>query len=173
MKKLSTYINEAKSKFTCYMLIGLPGSGKSTWCKTNHPDLPVVSRDIIRSTGEGYEFKEFCLGFTKNVDEKAVLDFRKENQVTEKERELMKKLAKEKRDFIMDDTNLKTKYRKQSIQFLRTIGAKIVGVYFDTPLETCIKRRKGQIDAETMKQIASKINIQDKTEFDEFIKIKD
>lgn len=172
MRQLKTYITEAKSKFTCYMLIGLPGAGKSTWCHTRHPDLPIVSRDIIRSKGEGYEFKEFCLGFTKDVDEKSLLDFRKEQQVTEKEHELMKKLAKDKRDFIMDDTNLKTKYRKSSIQFLRTIGAKVVGVYFDTPLETCIKRREGQIDAETMKQIALKFNTPETSEFDEFIKIK-
>lgn len=172
MKRLETYIHEAKAKCTCYMLIGIPGAGKSTWCHTKHPDLPVVSRDIIRSQGEGYDYKEYCLGFTKDSDEKAVLDFRKEQQVTDKERELMKKLIKEGKDFIMDDTNLKRKYRKQTVQWLRTLGVKIIAVYFDTPLETCIKRREGQIDAETMKKIASGLTMPEKDEYDELIKVK-
>ncbi len=47
----------------CYLLVGLPGSGKSTWCEKNHPDLPIVSRDIIR----------YKLGYTSGPNEKARL----------------------------------------------------------------------------------------------------
>lgn len=162
MKRLETYIIEAKSKCTCYMLIGLPGAGKSTWCKTEHPELQVVSRDIIRAE----------LGYTKDADEKAVLDFKKEQEVTDKEHEMMQKLAEEGTDFIMDDTNLKRKYRKKTVEWLRSIGAKVVAVYFDTPLETCIKRREGQIDAETMKKIASGLAMPERDEYDELIKVK-
>ena len=144
------------------MLIGLPGSGKSTWCKETHKDLPVVSRDIIRAE----------LGYTKNVDDKAALDFKKEQEVTSKEKEKMKQYADKRQDFIMDDTNLKSKYRKQSISWLKSIGCKVVGVWFDTPLDVCIKRRENQIDSDVMKRISSTMTLPDKNEFDEFIKIK-
>ena len=33
---------------TVYIMVGLPGSGKSTYIKNNFKGLPVVSRDIIR-----------------------------------------------------------------------------------------------------------------------------
>lgn len=144
------------------MLIGLPGSGKSTWCKETHKDLPVVSRDIIRAE----------LGYTKSVDDKAALDFKKEQEVTSKEKEKMKQYVDKRQDFIMDDTNLKSKYRKQSISWLKSIGCKVVGVWFDTPLDVCIKRRENQIDSDVMKRISSTMTLPDKNEFDEFIKIK-
>lgn len=162
MKNLTTYIFEKNLKCTCYMLIGLPGSGKSTWCKEKHPELPVVSRDIIRAE----------LGFTKSADEKAVLNYKDEQQVTLKEQEKMKQYAESGQDFIMDDTNIKLKYRKKSIEWLHTIGVKVVGVWFDTQLDVCIKRRDGQIDKDTMKDIASKMTSPDKNEFDGFIKVK-
>ena len=45
-------------------MVGLPGSGKSTWIKNNlSPDIEIISRDIIRNR----------MGFTKSVDEKAVI----------------------------------------------------------------------------------------------------
>lgn len=162
MKTLSEYILEKHFSCTCYMLIGLPGAGKSTWCKNEHPELPVVSRDIIRTE----------LGFTKSPDEKAVLSFENEQKVTKVELEKMEKLANANQDFIMDDTNIKLKYRKKSIKWLHEHNIKVSGVWFDTPLETCIKRRSGQIDAETMKKIHSSMSKPDKNEFDEFIKIQ-
>ena len=58
-----------KKGSTVYILCGLPGSGKSTWCKKYHPKLPIVSRDIIRAE----------LGFTSGPDEKARKLARKES----------------------------------------------------------------------------------------------
>lgn len=162
MKHIIEYILEKSYSCTCYMLVGLPGSGKSTWCKEEQPKLPVVSRDIIRAE----------LGYTKDADEKAVLTFQQEQEVTAKEKEKMEKYAKDGQDFIMDDTNLKKKYRAQNIEFLKSIGCKVIGVWFDTPLDVCINRRDGQIEPDVMKDINSKMAKPEPEEFDEFIKIE-
>lgn len=162
MKAIKSYIKENSNKTNVYLLCGLPGSGKSEWCKRKHPELPVVSRDIIR--GE--------LGYTSGVDEKVKLEFWKENEVTKKEHELMDKYLKQKQDFIIDDTNLRLKYRKPMIQSLRSKGAFVIGVRFNTPLELCIKRRDGQIDADRMESIAKTMNPIDKSEVDKLIDVK-
>ena len=127
-------------------MVGIPGSGKSTWCKENHPELPVVSRDIIRAE----------LGFTRSADEKAVLSKEQEQAVTEAEYKIMKKLLENKQSFIIDDTNTNGKFRANLIEFLHTYDTFIIGVELNTPLSVCIERRKGQISAEIMQSIYSR-----------------
>ena len=47
---------------TVYILCGMPGAGKSTFCKNHLPNCKVVSRDMIR----------FELGYTSAVGDKSV-----------------------------------------------------------------------------------------------------
>ena len=155
----------------CYLLVGLPGSGKSSWCKSKHPDLPVVSRDIIRSRGVGYEFQEFCLGYTDSPDTKAVLSRSQEEKVSDQEYSLISRLVEEGRDFIIDDTNIKRKYRLKLVEFLRNLGVYICMVYFKTPLSTCIERRKEQIDPLVMRNLGSSLEKPQKNEYDKLIEI--
>jgi predicted kinase len=162
MKGITNYIKEAKKHSTVYFLVGIPGAGKSTWCKQNHSDLPVVSRDIIRAE----------LGYTESVDQKARLEFWQENKVTNREHELIKQYLKSGQDFIIDDTNLKIKYRKPMFTLLRQFHATIIGVNFNTPIDVCIERRKGQIDAETIQKMASQMNPLERDEVDKLIEVK-
>ena len=134
-----------KGMFKVYMMVGIPGSGKSTWCKQNHPDLPVVSRDIIRAE----------LGFTKNADEKVVLTREQEDLVTQHEYAKMKEYCNKKQSFIVDDTNTGY-FRAKLIEFLHSNGAYVIGVNINTPLDVCIRRREGQIPAEAMQRIFSR-----------------
>lgn len=145
-----------------YLLCGLPGSGKSTWCRENHPDLPIVSRDIIRAE----------LGYTSGPDEKARLDNWQEDKVTKKENEYIEKYLMEGKDFILDDTNLKSKYRKPLLQKLYRGRAYVVGVNFDTPLSICIERRKNQIDPEVLKKMYNTMNKLDDSEVSELVRVK-
>lgn len=161
MKSIERYILEG-SKFIVFVMCGLPGSGKSTWAKEKHPDLPVVSRDIIRAK----------LGFTKDADEKAVLTAGQEKQVTTEEYWQMAKYAKNRTSFIVDDTNSIPKYRKDLIHTLRNYGAKVIGVNVDTPLEICINRRRGQIPPEVMERLDRKRLPLRKEDVDELITIK-
>lgn len=159
MKPITQFITEQWTKCKVYLLVGLPGSGKSTWCKENYPDLPVVSRDIIRAE----------LGYTESVDQKAKLSFEEENNVTREEHKQIKMHCEQTEDFIIDDTNITLKFRREMIKMLRDNGAFVVGVQFNTPLDVCIKRREGQIDAETMKKINQRMTKLSEDEVDELI----
>ena len=62
-----------------YLMIGIPGSGKSTWLKTHATDGKVISRDVIRYSllqeGDEYFSKEnevyriFVDEIRKSIDE--------------------------------------------------------------------------------------------------------
>lgn len=162
MKPINKYIKENNKKTNVYLMVGLPGSGKSEWCKRVHPELPVVSRDIIR--GE--------LGYTSGADEKAKLEYWQENEVTKKEQERIAEYLKAKQDFIIDDTNLRLKYRKPLIQSLRMRGAFVIGVRVLTPIDVCIRRRDGQISEEQLIKMEKTMNPLDRTEVDKYIEVK-
>jgi predicted kinase len=160
MKSLKDYIFES-NKFNVYIMCGLPGSGKSTWVKETHPEAEIVSRDIIRAE----------LGFTKDVDEKAVLTKEQEEQVTQKEHELIKRYSNKKKSFAVDDLNT-GRYRKDLIRTLKRYGAHVIGVNVKTPIETCIERRKGQISADVIRKIADNMQFITRDEIDEVVNVE-
>lgn len=116
--------------FKVYVMIGLPGSGKSTWCKDQ--GLPVVSRDIARVE----------LGFCKE-GEKYLGDKQEEDVVTKYVNEKILRYAAEKTDFIIDNTHLKQKYRDGIHKLLEGKNAEFIYVYVEAPtLMETIKRRE-------------------------------
>lgn len=132
-----------ENKPKAYLMVGLPGSGKSTWIINNlTDDIPVISRDIIR----------YKLGFTKCADHKAVLSKDKEEVVTLYEETMIHNHLAMGNDIVIDDINT-GKYRKNMIKFLHDNGAEVIGVRMNTNLDTCIKRRDGQISADVMRDI--------------------
>lgn len=142
-------------------MVGLPGSGKSTWIKNSLPaNIPVISRDIIRHK----------LGFTKSVDQKAVLSKDKEDTVTEYEMGMIHNYLAQGNDIVIDDINT-GKYRKGMIQFLRDNGAEVIGVRMNTSLDTCIKRRDGQISPEVMQNINKRMIPLDDSEVDNVLDV--
>lgn len=149
------------SKPKAFLMVGLPGSGKSTWIKNSLPaNIPVISRDIIRHR----------LGFTKSVDQKAVLSKDKEDTVTEYEMGMIHNYLAQGNDIVIDDINT-GKYRKGMIQFLRDNGAEVIGVRMNTSLDTCIKRRDGQISPEVMQNINKKMIPLDDSEVDNVLDV--
>lgn len=139
--------NIKESKPVVYLMVGIPGSGKSTWCKTNHPELEVVSRDIIRTE----------LGYSSSVDDKKKLNSSDENRVSIIEQTRIDELIKKCKTgsikgFIIDDTNT-GRFRKQLINHLHDEGCYVIGVNINTPLEVCIKRREGQIPEQVMRKL--------------------
>ena len=158
MKPLDSY-KLLGHKFVVFVLCGIPGVGKSTWCKENYPKLPIVSRDIIRNE----------MRFTKSVDEKAVLAGALEKKVTAREYYKINKLCREKKSFIIDDTTSHRKYRKVLLATLKEYGAYIIGVNISTSLENSIERRKGQIPEEVIRRLYARHEPLESSEVDELL----
>ena len=127
-----------------YILCGMPGAGKSTFCKNNLPNCKVVSRDIIR----------FELGYTSSVGDKSVGTKHQEQQVTIRENELIKEYLEAGYDIVLDNMN-GGQYLKPTVEYIKSIvpNAKIIGYNIVTPLEKCIERRKDQISEGVMRNI--------------------
>lgn len=132
-----------------YILCGMPGAGKSTFCKNNLPNCKVVSRDIIR----------FELGYTSSTDNKSVGTKYQEQQVTIRENELINEYLEAGYDIVLDNMN-GGQYLKPTVENIKLISpkVKIIGYNIVTPLEKCIERRKDQISEEVMRNIYSRFH---------------
>lgn len=132
-----------------YILCGIPGAGKSTFCKNHLTNCKVVSRDLIRVE----------LGYTSSADDKYVGTKYEEQQVTLRENELIKEYLEAGYDIVLDNMN-GGPYLKGNIEYIKSIApeAKIYGYNIVTPLEKCIERRKDQILEGVMRSIYSRFH---------------
>lgn len=104
-----------------YMLIGVPGSGKSTWIKNNKHDAVVISTDdyverAAEKQGKTYSevFKD-VIGFATDQMEKDIIQ-----------------AVRNERDIIWDQTNLTAKSRKAKLAKIPDDYHK-VAVFFPVP----------------------------------------
>lgn len=117
--------------FNVYLLIGLPGAGKTTY--REGIKLPIVCRDDIRV--------EIGLAGEKPSGNK-----QQEDEVTRISEERIMAYAKEGKSFIIDATNLKRAYRDGFKKMLSAYNPKFIYVYFEAPtFQTNLDRREGQI----------------------------
>lgn len=133
----------------CYILCGIPGSGKSTFAKKNLPNAVLISRDICRVE----------LGFTESVDKKFVGTREQESQVTTLETQKIKAAIETGKDIVLDNIN-GGPYLQKTVDTVKSFNPniKIFGCNIVTPLEKCIERRNGQISEEVMRTIHSKFH---------------
>ena len=109
-----------------FMLIGIPGSGKSTWAKTDAENIEIISTDAIRGQLYGDE----------NI----------QGKWSEIEAEITKRIIdicnnKDNIDTIFyDATNLRTDRRKDVLRKYKRFFKETNAVVFWTDLETCKKR---------------------------------
>ena len=104
------------------MLIGIPGSGKTTYSKELSKNLnaKVISSDRVRQTYVGI----------------------KENDVFPTVYRLCVEELKANRNVILDATHITPKVRKRSFDALDEYGVPYekVAYYFTTPVEECVRR---------------------------------
>jgi predicted kinase len=130
------------------LLIGLPGSGKSTWARqliTENPQRLLISTDGIRAQLFG---EEIIQGDWLLVWQEV------ESQL----RTAVAKISSgEAKTAIYDATNVVRKSRREAIALARTTGfTHITGVWFDLPLEVCLERnqqRDRQVPSEVILQM--------------------
>lgn len=114
-----------------YLLCGLPGSGKSTYANSLY-NRAIVNRDQIRIMLAG-KYQNFPFGNGKM-----------EKLVTSIAQCSAEQIIKSEKILVIDETNISRKRRKKWIDFIKSINPYIwiVGVWFNTPVDMCKKRRQ-------------------------------
>ena len=131
------------------ILIGLPGSGKSTWAKEQK--VGVLSSDEIRGLLSGDENNQ---------------------QINAKVFGTMRHLLRQRLDLhmpvtVIDSTNIERKWRKPWIKIAKQKGAQVEAVFFDTPVELCKQRNQRRdrvVPNEAIDEMAAKLKPPSKDE---------
>src|SRR5687767_5044543 len=96
------------------ILIGLQGSGKSTFARARLSMHAYVSKDLLRNN----------------------------RRPGRRQRQLIEMALVEGRSVVVDNTNPTLEERLDLIQLGRSYGAEIVGYYFHSQLEECLRRNR-------------------------------
>lgn len=136
MKSIITYLFEKQNPFNAWIMCGLPGSGKSTYIKEELPqNIEIISQDSIRVE----------LGIMDDVEEKKLGTKEQEKEVTRICLERIDKAIKDRKDFVIDNTNIKEGRIQNFYDKLKKVGANVKIIIIDTPKEICKERRKNDI----------------------------
>jgi predicted kinase len=156
-----------KPEIRVYMMMGISGSGKSTKVEDIIKDeeentTVVVSRDIAR----------VALGYCSS-SEKYVGTTEQENTVTAYCNELIRESAEKGKHIIIDNMNLKKKYRDDVKNLLKDYNVKYIYIYVEADsIEKNIERRRGQISAEVIKNMINSIEWPSENEYDFLFKFR-
>ena len=126
IEKLSKYFNNSPKMI---IMFGLPGSGKNYFIENVIPHLceyednifTIISRDDIRAELGMASFEDY-----KDVDE---------NKVTKIFKERLNKALSERKNIIINNTNLKKQYRSEFINLAKSNGYEYETIGLIRPLE--------------------------------------
>lgn len=118
-------MKENKQNLNVWLMMGLPGSGKSTYIEQHLEDVVIVSQDEIRKIFYGNQFypnAEFYVhGDAKNIS---------------------RLMLSQGKSIVIDATSILNKYRKEWKSIAKEYGANYTIIFIDTPKEICLKRNK-------------------------------
>jgi len=146
---------------TVYVLIGAPACGKTHWAVRNASRLGAVilSADVVRDA----------------IRRAGGDPFDGDRVFAELGRRLKEQMASG-ASVIVDATHWQRAYRAYAVNAARAAGVRVVGVWFDVPLETCLQRNAGRIgaspglrreDPETIERICAGLEPPAADEFDD------
>ncbi|HTP06714.1 MAG TPA: ATP-binding protein [Anaerolineae bacterium] len=150
---------------TLYVLIGLPGSGKSTWARQNVDRLHavVVGSDEVR--------REFQANGQNPLNGDRVF--------AEVERRA-RSLLQADQSVILDATHFLRKYRTYTLHLARDTRARRVAIWFDVPLDICLQRNDQrsnltfgdeQVPKDVVRRMADLLQSPGRDEFDGVVKV--
>ena len=117
-----------------FILVGIPGSGKSTWARAylaDHPHYCLVSTDQIRAELYGDEAVQ---GDWQKVWQQVLIQW---------QRGIEQVLQGQIAGVVYDATNACRDYRQQACATARALGfSLIVLIWFDVPLELALQRNR-------------------------------
>ncbi len=137
---------------TVYFLVGLPGSGKSTWA-LNNKDLfnaVIISTDTFIEEEATKQNKTFAEVYHKTI-----------TKALEKVEITFKLSLKNKKNIILDQTNLSRKSRLEKLKLVPKDYEKVC-IFFMTPkdLKERLKNRKGrEINDSVIKNMEANLEI--------------
>jgi protein phosphatase len=113
---------------TVYFLIGVQGSGKSTWARANAGRLGAVilASDDVRNELEA-----------QGTDATG-----KDDLVFWIVEQRLGQLLDEGKNVIVDATHARVRWREKEVAIARQRGANVVAVWFDVPLDVCLARNR-------------------------------
>ena len=122
-----------KESPVCYMMIGLPYSGKSTYVnniiKKEVGNIAVMSTDDI--------IHGICKDKKIDYNEGVKVYFKVANAIMNTRIDAQ---LKSKKNFVLDRTNLTKKGRERNIRRFHDAGYKVIGVVFPTPSQAQIEK---------------------------------
>jgi len=130
------------TKFTVYMMSGLPGSGKDTYIRSHFADLPVISLDDLREEFEVAHGDSYMQG-----------------KIVAMAYEQAKVYARRAQSFVWNSTNLTKMLRNRLTQAMLPYHAKIEIIYLETDFEANVLRRKGEIPAKEMLKMQKMLDL--------------
>ncbi|MEM9188243.1 MAG: AAA family ATPase [Myxococcota bacterium] len=113
------------SRSTVRLLSGLPGAGKSSWRRTNHPDLPVVCLDDLR--------RELDVDPTDN-----------QGRVRQAAKERARTFLRTHQDFVWDATNLDADRRRKLVDLFVDYRARVQIVSVETSYPTLLRDNRAR-----------------------------
>ncbi len=124
------------------VIVGLPASGKSTWLAENR--IPAISSDALRGLLAD-DITDQTINRHVFLHVRAILRTR---------------LALKRPLTAIDATSVTREGRSVYIRIARHFGARVEAVYFDTPLEECLRRnrmRERMVDESAIHKMAAQL----------------
>lgn len=116
------------AKPIAYVLVGLPGSGKSTWAASHPERLPIASTDAFIEAYAAENHLSYAEAFKQH-----------ESQAKQLLKRRLNELIAAKSPFIWDQTNITARKRRAVYSKLHPTH-RVIYVCFCVPVEICIAR---------------------------------
>ncbi len=151
---------------TAYFLIGVQGSGKTTWARVNAEWLGAV---VLASDDVRNELEARGMDATGKGDLVFGIVEQRLGQWLDGGRNV-----------IVDATHARVRWREKEVAIARQRGAQVIGVWFDVPLDVCLARNRQKpgglwgdrvVPKETLLGVARGFEKPTRAEFDEIWKV--